>query len=301
MKFLLFSDLHHYPGVFDGGTEEDLKIIQKAAEDNGCEFIIHAGDFCHGPSLVPDYVKAYNEFHIPSYHCLGNHDTDKTPRDETLKAYGMPSDRYFFDYGGYRIVVTNPNYYRDGEEYIPYSMSNYYPHAATRETMPPEQIAWLKETVESSPYPCILLSHPSFERPDGVKNREEVLKVIDEANRKKPHSVLMCINGHHHRDFVRILNGVLYWDMNSVSYDWVPVKHNFYPPERCEEIRLLSNTLVYNDPLFAIVTVEGTTVTSQGVESSMYLGVTRDMTENDPYGKAGRPVTPTVQSFRITL
>ena len=301
MKFLLFSDLHHYPNVFDGGTWEDLGVLQKAAEENECEFMIHAGDFCHGPSLVPDYVKAYNEFHIPSYHCLGNHDSDKTPIEETLKAYNMPDDHYYFDHGGYRMIITNPNFYKDGEEYVRYSMGNYYPHADTRETMPPEQIAWLKETVESSPYPCIIFSHPSFERCDGVKNRDLVLQVIDEANRKKPHSVLMCINGHHHRDFVRIRNGVIYWDMNSVSYDWVPNQHDCYPKELCDEIRLLNHTLVYEDPLYAIVTVEGTTVTAEGTESSMMLGVTREQSGNVPYDKAGRPVTPTVQSFNITL
>lgn len=301
MKFLLFSDLHHYPGVFDGGTWEDLGVLQKAAEEHGCEFMIHAGDFCHAPSLVPDYVKAYNEFHIPTYHCLGNHDTDKTPLEETLKAYRMPADHYYFDRGGYRMVITNPNFFKDGEDYIPYSMSNYYSHADTRETMPPEQIAWLKETVESSPYPCILLSHPSFERPDGVKNRDLILQVIDEANRKRPHSVLMCINGHHHRDFVRLRNGVLYWDMNSVSYDWLPQKHDLYPKALCDEISLLNHTVVYEDPLYAIVTIEGTTVTSEGVESTMFLGITREMTGNEPFGKAGRPVTPTVQSFKITL
>jgi len=301
MKFLLFSDLHHYPGVFDGGTEEDLNLLRRAAEEHGCEFVLHAGDFCHGPSLVPKYVEAFHNFPMPTYHCLGNHDTDKTPLEETLKAYRMPADHYYFDHGGYRMVITNPNYYKDGDVSIAYSMSNYYSHADTRETMPEEQIDWLKQTVESSPLPCILVSHPSFERPDGVKNREKILSVIDEANRKRPHSVLMCINGHHHRDFVRLRNGVIYWDVNSASYDWLPKEHGLYPRDRCERIRLLNHTLVYEDPLYAIVTLEGTTVTVQGTESRMYLGVTRDMTDNPVYDKAGRPVTPTIQSFRITL
>ena len=100
MKFLLFSDLHHYPGVFMGGTWEHLREIQRRAEEENCEFLIHAGDFCHGPTLVPDYVKAYNDFHIPSYHCLGNHDSDKTSYEETLKYYNMPNGYYFFDNGG---------------------------------------------------------------------------------------------------------------------------------------------------------------------------------------------------------
>ena len=110
MKFLMFADLHYFPGVFMGGTWENLKEIQERALAEGCEFIIHAGDFCHGPSKVADYVKAYNDFEIPSYHCLGNHDTDHTPYEETLKYYNMPNGYYFFDQGGYRFIVCDPNY-----------------------------------------------------------------------------------------------------------------------------------------------------------------------------------------------
>lgn len=48
MKFLLFSDLHFAPDVFMGATWEALHQMQKHAEKAGCEFIIRAGDFCHG-------------------------------------------------------------------------------------------------------------------------------------------------------------------------------------------------------------------------------------------------------------
>ncbi len=301
MKFLLFADLHHYPGVFMGGTWDDLHEIQRRAEAENCDFIIHAGDFCHGPTLAPEYVKAYTDFHIPSYHCLGNHDSDHTSYEETLKYYNMPNGYYSFDQGGCRMIVLNPNYYRlNGEDHV-FSLSNYYEHGPYRDFVPPEQLKWLEETIASSEYPCILISHESFERPDGVQNREEVLKIINEANRKKPHSVLMCINGHYHRDFIRILDGVLYFDMNSVSYDWVENEHACYPEDECREIRLLNHTVVYDDPLYAIVEISGTSVRIEGMESTMYRGVMREMTGNRKYDKAGRPVTPTVQSLRITL
>ena len=68
MKFSVFADLHHYPGVFMGGTDEDLAFIRKRAEDENCAFIIHAGDFSHGPTLVPEYVEKYNKLRIPTYH-----------------------------------------------------------------------------------------------------------------------------------------------------------------------------------------------------------------------------------------
>ena len=61
MKFSVFADLHHYPGVFMGGTVEELAFMQRRAKENGCAFMIHAGDFTHGPSLFPDYVALYND------------------------------------------------------------------------------------------------------------------------------------------------------------------------------------------------------------------------------------------------
>jgi len=56
MKFLMFADWHHAPGKFPGRSIEDLHLIQRRAEEEGCEFIIHAGDFCHGPTDVAEYV-----------------------------------------------------------------------------------------------------------------------------------------------------------------------------------------------------------------------------------------------------
>ncbi len=79
MKFTMFSDFHHHPQRFMRGTFEDLDVILKASEQADVDFIIHAGDLTFGPSNHLDFVKKYNEFHIPTYNCLGNHDTDATP------------------------------------------------------------------------------------------------------------------------------------------------------------------------------------------------------------------------------
>ena len=37
------------------------------------------------------------------------------------------------------------------------------------------------------------------------------------------------------------------------------------------------------------------------METTMYLGITREMTGNPPFDRAGRPVVPRVQSAKITL
>ena len=302
MKFLLFSDLHHCPGVFMGGTWEDLALIQRRAEEENCDFIIHAGDFSHGPSTVPEYTKAYNDFHIPSYHVLGNHDTDSTMLEETLRLYNMPAPNYYFDCGGYRFIAVDTNHFRDNGEYIHFSEGNYYSYEDRGNYVGPQQLRWLEETINTSPYSCVLLSHASFERAaDGSKDMFAVQKIINDANKRKPNSVLMCINGHYHRDFMRILDNVCYLDMNSASYDWVETRHNCFPEELCKEYIQLNHTVVFNDPLHAIVTLEGNTIDIKGMESSMFMGVTRKETGHQLCDAAGRPVVPQVHSVRITL
>lgn len=302
MKFTMFSDFHHCPQRFMRGTFEDLDTIFDASERANVDFIIHAGDLTFGPSNHLDFVKKYNDFHIPTYNCLGNHDTDGTPLEETLKLYKMQNGYYYFDNGGYRIIVLDPNYCKIGDEYIHFDLGNYYVTPEARDWVPPEQLEWLKETIATAPGPCIVISHESFERDsDGVHNLHEVRKIFNDANRRKPHSVLLVMNGHHHRDFVRILDGIIYFDVNSSNYDWVPKPHNCYPQELHDKYTSLKNSVTYTAPVFGIITVEGTTVTCEGVSSELFMGIKREDTGNTRCGSAGRPATATFQSFKITI
>ena len=212
----------------------------------------------------------------------------------------MEELHYFFDCKGYRIIVFDPNYNKVGDEYIHYAPKKIL-SLAERDWIPPEQVKWLRETIDTSQYPCILIGHGSLERPDGIHNREEILQLIREANRKRPHSVLMVINGHYHRDHLRIIDNVAHFEINSTSYDWWDQTHQLYPEEMQRRIRLLNHCVVYNDPVHAIVTLEGTTITIEGMESSFFMGVGRKEAGWPEYDEAGRPCTPTVLSAKLTL
>ena len=304
MKFLLFADLHYFPGVWYKGTKEYLTEMQSCAEREGCDFIIHAGDLCHGPSQehTAEFVKAYNNFHIPSYHCLGNHDADKTSYEETVRLYNMPNGYYYFDCKGYRMIVLNPNYFKVGDRFIHYSEGNYFAHGAERDWIPPDQLVWLEKTIDEAPHPSILISHESLERPNGVQNRQDVLNIIDRANTKKPHSVLMCINGHHHRDYMRILNNVAYFDVNSTSFEYLPHRHDLYPAELNEAYIGMRNTLLYDKPIYGVVTIEGTTIDIKGRTSDFFMGITPDMVD-DYVNKETmyRPITAEFMTTKFTL
>lgn len=299
VKFSVFADIHHYPGVFRSQTPEHLIQIQKRAVQEHCDFIIHVGDFTHNPSAVMDFVDLYNNFKIPSYHVLGNHDQDGCGWQDTLKAYRMKEGHYFFDKNGFRFIILDPNYILQNGTYTHYSKGNYYKAPSqSHPIIPPDQLKWLKETVLESNGPCIMFSHQSYERETGgILNWREIRKVIDEANLQYPGRVRLCINGHYHRDFLRILNNVVYFDLNSASYDWVEKPHNLYPEDLCKKIKLLNHTVAYEDPIHAVITLDlDGSMKIDGMESRMFMDVTREKAKLPLTDSSGRPVVPKVQS-----
>ena len=304
MKFLLFADLHCH-ATWPIHSTKELEIMQKRAEEEGCDFMIHAGDLCFDAAANAEFIEQYNRFHIPSYHVLGNHDADKTPLETVLKMYRMPNNYYYFDCKGYRIIALDPNYFLLNGEYIHYDMGNYYPYSNGnyRDWVPPEQLKWLEETIASSPYPCLLIAHESFEREaDGVRNQTEVRRIINEANARRPHSVLMCMNGHYHTDYLRILDNVCYLDVNSAVGMWIPHPHDLYAEELRTVYKGYRYLVCYGQlPVYCIVTVEGTTVTIDGVKGGLLDGVTREMTGNGVLDEAGRATTGDIQTAKITL
>ncbi len=151
MKFSIFADFHYAPGNFDYDGEaklEKLREIQRRAEKENASFIIHAGDLCHSPSRYPELLSLYNDFHIPSYHCLGNHDTDGTPLEEVLRLYKMEDVQYYFDCEGYRFIVFDPNYSYINGEYVHFDLGNYYKTPDERDWIPPENIEWMRKVIE---------------------------------------------------------------------------------------------------------------------------------------------------------
>ncbi len=93
LRVCVFSDLHYRPGVWT--NTEDMSFLEKImarAERERCDMMIHCGDLMHGVRSVEQkaLLKLYNDFRIPGYHILGNHDQDQNPYEETCDAYRMP-------------------------------------------------------------------------------------------------------------------------------------------------------------------------------------------------------------------
>lgn len=311
VKFSVFADLHLCHGMDPGydefwypGGDERLDAILARAKRENVDFIIHCGDFCHNPHAETVALEKYNNFEIPTYHVLGNHDMDKLSLEETVAAYGMPAEYYYFDKNGFRFIVLNENYFRYEDEDIPYSKGNYYKFGPYRDVISRPQVAWLEETVMSSPYPMVIFSHGSLmledEKHAAVKNREEVQDIFRRAHAAGKR-VLMCLNGHLHIDYLRIYEHVCYLDVNSASMYWLTPPHHLFPEEFHAKHYGAQSLLIYNDPVHAVITLsEDGRISIDGMKSSFFHGVD---------GKAAigtdcwdtRRITPNVLSEKLWL
>ena len=315
LKFCAFADIHYFPKVFPHDSREWLERILDRADRAKCDMVIHMGDFCHQPAKCLDYVNFYNDFKIPCYHTIGNHDDDGNEHERTLAAYRLERGYYHFDRGGFRFVVTDTNNFERDGVFHHYSKANYHmfwkedqkdairQHRMSDTRVTPEQLEWMRDVIENSPHPCIVTSHASYERAtSGCKDGEAVRRIFNEANARHPGRVRLVINGHHHHDNVRILDGIVYLDLNSANYEWVAKPHATYPADFRKRWSLSNHTIMWDDPISAIITIsQDGSLKVEGQESKFTLDVTPQKAGYRPYDDCGRLTTPIIQSFELKL
>lgn len=305
VKFCVFADIHYKPGPygFPHSTKEWLGRILERAEREHCDFVIHCGDMSHNPKADKDYVDYYNSFRIPTYHTVGNHETNGCTYEEMLEAYKLERGYYHFDFNGFRFIVVDTNYYvrSDGSAFTFGDPTHEKLKGDRWGVLPAEELAWLKKAIDESPYPCVTFSHLSFERAAGKK---AVRDIFAAANAKTPGKVRLSINGHYHTDFFRILDQVAYLDMNSASYQWIGSKsaHGKYPDEFFKSQNLKPRKvpyLAYDDPLCAVLTLTADGgMKIDGMRSTFACGVTPAQC-NHVLDYHSRETTPFVQSVDL--
>lgn len=305
VKFLVFADLHHYPGVFFTDARKKLEVIMKRAEDEKVDFAVSLGDFNHSVGTFTEIMEDIKKYSVPLYHTMGNHDTDGAALEEVLKAYNMPKEYYYFDVNGFRFIVVDTNYYGHAGGQTHFQYRNYFDFPKTRETLPQEEMDFIADALETAPGPCVFFSHASLERHplggSGIYNQPELREMIRKANEKGRKVMLSC-NGHHHRDNIRILDNVAYFDVNSASFDWLSIPHNHYPEDLCKAYELADHEVIFEAPLSAVVTLsDDGTIKIDGSKSTYLHGVTREMSSNPVCDGAGRPCVAEIQSACFKL
>ena len=304
VKFLVFADLHHYPGVFYTEARRRLDAIMRRAEAEEVDFAVSLGDFTHSVSSFPEIQEDVKKYSAKLRHVMGNHDTDGTSLKEVLRAYDMPSEYYFFDEKGFRFIALDTDYYVHEGRCIHFEHRNYFDFPDTRETMPEEEMEFLEKAIDDAPGPCVLFSHASLERhaaAAGTANYSRLREIIRKANEKGRRVLLSC-NGHHHRDYLRILDNVAYFDVNSASFEWLNNPHTLFPEELRQKFEMIDHQVIFEEPLSAVVTLDSDgTIDISGSKTGFFCGVNREMTPNEICDRAGRPCTAEILSARFRL
>ncbi len=307
LKVCVFADLHYRPGKWTNTENTSfLEAILERAERERCDFIIHLGDFMHGVKSGAEkaHLKLYNDFKILGYHILGNHDQDGNSWRETCDAYRMPDGHYFFEKGGFRFVVLDPNYFcNEPGVSIHHENGDYFKRAknSTINWIPPHEMEWLRDAILNSSLPCVVLSHQSLERGNGapVMNAREVCEVFNEANRRRPGAVRLTMNGHMHCDNLRILDNILYWDVNSANY--YGKKHSKHPKEYIAAHTGAANNIGWTKPLSAVLSLwpDGR-IKIDGSEADWLFGVSPADAGYPAFDCDGRETLPLIRSCDIT-
>lgn len=306
-KFLVFTDIHYLPGDWTNDTPEFLEKVLARAERENCQMVIQLGDMIHGvckPSkrVIDDYLKIYNDFKVPSYHVLGNHDTDYSSLAETMAAFRMEKTHYYFDMGGFRFVVCDPNYTIVDGRYVHHELGNYFKWAKSKPfiVMPPEQLEWLMDVLRSSPYPCVVFSHEGFERPrysEGVWNKDAVQGIFHEVNVRWPRHVLMSACGHYHVGNMSIIDNIPYWEVNGANFFSCGRIHKCYPPEYAAKHVACGRNIAWAEPLSAVVSLyPNGRIKIDGKQSEYLFGVTCEKAGFPNHDDCGRIAKPEIEN-----
>jgi hypothetical protein len=230
-------------------ADERLRVFIETVLRDGSDFIFQLGDFCCPYEKNRSFLAIWERFKGPRYHTLGNHDRDGGFKwQQVLDFWGMPSRYYAFDHGGWHFVVL------DGNEIKPVKPQPGYPHFIGA-----EQLEWLKGDLAKTSAPTIVFVHQSLEADGGIENQAEVRSILEQANAAAGWTkVGVCLNGHHHVDNQREINGIQYIQVNSMSYVWLgnDYAHIRYSEEIDKAFPAIKYTAPYKDSLFASVRLD---------------------------------------------
>lgn len=260
MRFAVFTDLH-FAHVFDG--EWRLDKFLDCAKEKRAEFIIFLGDLCMPVEENRWIVNRIKDTGIPFYSCIGNHDMDGHSLKQVTDFYGLP-EYYSFVKQGVKFIVLNTNYMQCEGEFTTYDSKVFRKGIDIYPLVPQQELQWLKGELEDPDQEYIILSHHSLANDfgnRGVVNRKEIQSIL--ARRK----VLLCLNGHDHGDDCRVLQGIPYYTLNSISYAWHGMKEIYaYSEEIHRKYPYLKDIMLYKEALHGIVTVENGKVEVQGMD-----------------------------------
>jgi len=261
IKLGVIADLH---GGLATDADQRLDAFLSEMKTEQCDALVQMGDFAFPNDKHQSFADKFNAAHETTLHVIGNHEFDfGLTREDCYRAWGMSSSYYRYDIGDLRILVL------DGNDKGSPTYRNGYPSY-----IGDVQQQWLKQELELSDKPLLILSHQPLAGSSAINNAADIQKLLGEYASK----IILCMNGHSHLDALVQIEGVPYVHFNSASYFWVG-----------GETRMA----YYTDPLYSVVTIdpETATVNISGREAQW-----RDKSPREIgyFAQQGRPAAQTV-------
>lgn len=325
VKFIVFADLH--VDIMPDAVAR-MQVILDAAQTREVDLIIQLGDMMYPDAdflaaYAPDSLRIRDNTAwfvndrddekkeikrmiraagIPFYSVLGNHDMDSCSKATACKYFGIPAPFYSFDHGGIRFIVLDTNFIKSEDQYIDFDHCN-YGRLKEKETtwLDPPQLSFLEQTLSTSPYDCILLSHASLaDELHQVHNREEIYNILRRVNRESRKAIL-ALNGHSHIDGIIVREGVPFMNINSASNIWIGHQYDCirYSETISRHYPHIQGTAPYWDVLFAIFEITESGIEVEGRMSS-YVGPSPyklGFQRNESYHLS----TPCIESRKLPL
>ncbi len=245
IRFGMVTD-SHYADADPKGTRyyrqslKKMKECVKLMNDQKVDFLMELGDFKDMSFPVSkektlgylrDIESIFQKFRGPTYHVLGNHDTDSISKNEFLAAIkntgiARSSKYYSFSSGKIHFIVLDADYRADGSDYN----SGNFDWKDTN--VPAFEQAWLKQELKSSTRPIIVFIHQPLDGTGNlyVKNAAGIRSLL-----QKHKKVLAVFQGHNHAGDYNRIDGIHYYTLKALvegsglennSYAIVDVKRN---------------------------------------------------------------------------
>ncbi|HEY9261675.1 metallophosphoesterase family protein [Chitinophaga sp.] len=284
----LITDLHH--DVMHDGVAR-LQAFLDAAGKSRPDALMQLGDFAYPAEKNKNIIDLFNQSHPTRLHVIGNHDTDSGfTHKQCVEVWGMPAPYYTKVVNGFRFIILNGN-----EKGSPAHKGGYPAYIG------PAQTAWLKQQLEETSEPVIVVCHQPLVGYLAVDNATEIQDIITAAS----HRVVMIINGHTHVDNLQYVNDIPYLTINSASYFWVGQNfmHESYSPEIHKNYPWISRTCPYKDPLFTTLTIDPKKYTITIIaKKSEWVGKSPEalgFNEQQPL-RLGQDIVPFIRDYKLT-
>lgn len=261
VKFGVIADLH-YDLMHDGARRAQLFIDAMKRENP--DFIISLGDFCVPKAENKELMDIWSGFTGERHFVIGNHDTDGGfTKKQVNDFWNSPAPYYSFDKLGFHFVIL------DGNEKSQSKKIAGYPRSISQ-----QQLEWLKKDIRGTKDKVIIFCHQGLDNDNGgLENGMAVRYLLEQLNIEAGfNKILLVLTGHHHLNYHNEINGIHYVQINSASYYWAgdTFESKAFDGEFYKKHNILRRTLVYQDPIWATVSIDHKkNIHIQGAETTM--------------------------------